>query len=114
MILAAIELVKDGYSICIYPEGTRNKTEEDMLPFHEGSFKIATKSGCPIIPVTMYNMSGLFEDHIPWIKASDVYIDFGKPIRVEELEPEEKKHIGAYTRDIMIGTYQKLKEDAKS
>ncbi|MCR4991271.1 MAG: 1-acyl-sn-glycerol-3-phosphate acyltransferase [Lachnospiraceae bacterium] len=114
VILAAIDLVKGGYSICIYPEGTRNRTEDDMLPFHEGSFKIATKSGCPIIPVTMYNMSSLLEDHLPFIKSSDVYIDFGKPIIVGELDAEDKKHIGAYTRDIMIGTYQKLKEEAQN
>ena len=112
VILAAIDLVKDGYSICIYPEGTRNKTDEDMLPFHEGSFKIATKSGCAIIPMTMYNMSSLFEDHVPWIKASEVYIDFGTPIRVDELSAEDKKHVGSHVRDIMLETYNKLKEEA--
>ncbi|MCR4787546.1 MAG: 1-acyl-sn-glycerol-3-phosphate acyltransferase [Lachnospiraceae bacterium] len=111
VILAAIDLVKNGYSVCIFPEGTRNKTEEDMLPFHEGSFKIAVKSGCPIIPVTMYNMDALLK-HPPIVKASDIYIDFGKPIRIGELAPEEKKHIGAYTRGVMLETYNKLKEEA--
>ena len=45
-ILTAIEKVKSGISICIFPEGTRNKNEDelDMLPFHEGSFKIAAKA----------------------------------------------------------------------
>ena len=44
-ILTAVDKVKSGISICIFPEGTRNrnKDELDMLPFHEGSFKIATK-----------------------------------------------------------------------
>ena len=114
VILKAIDMVKDGYSICIYPEGTRNKTEEDMLPFHEGSFKIASKSGCPIIPITMYNMSALFEDHKPFIKAADVYMDFGEPIRVEDLSAEDKKHLGSYVRDKMLITYNKLKEEAQS
>lgn len=112
-ILSAIDLVKEGYSICIFPEGTRNKTEEDMLPFHEGSFKIADKTGCPIIPVTMYNMSAIFEDHMPKLKKADVYVDFGKPILPDELEKEERKHIGAYTRDIMMSTYGELRKKAE-
>lgn len=112
-ILSAIELVKGGYSVCIYPEGTRNKTDEPMLPFHEGSFKIADKSGCRIIPMTMYNMSALLEDHFPKIKASDVYVDFGAPIDMNALDKEEKKHIGAYTRDIMLKKYEELKSIAE-
>ena len=49
-ILAAIDKVKNGISICIFPEGTRNKTKDTFLPFHEGSFKIAEKGNVPIIP----------------------------------------------------------------
>ena len=47
-ILTAIEKIKSGISICIFPEGTRNKNEDelDMLPFHEGSFKVAVKANC--------------------------------------------------------------------
>ena len=42
-ILQAIEMVKSGISVCIFPEGTRNKTADTFLPFHDGSFKIAEK-----------------------------------------------------------------------
>ena len=45
-ILQAIDYVKHGVSICIFPEGTRNNGEElSLLPFHNGSFKIAEKTG---------------------------------------------------------------------
>lgn len=44
-ILQAIDYVKSGISICIFPEGTRNTGEElSLLPFKEGSFKIAEKA----------------------------------------------------------------------
>ena len=51
-ILTGVKKMKSGISICIFPEGTRNRSESelDLLPFHEGSFKLATRSGCPIVP----------------------------------------------------------------
>lgn len=114
VILTAIEYVEKGINICIFPEGTRNKTEEDILKFHEGSFKVADKSGCPIIPMTMYNMSAIFEDHMPKITREDVYIDFGTPIYPNDLSKEERKHLGAYVHDIMVERYRELKEIAKN
>lgn len=110
-ILTAIEYVKGGMSVVIFPEGTRNKTEEDILPFHEGSFKISTKTDCPIIPMTMYNMSAVFEDHFPQLKPQHVFVDFGKPIIPSELEPEQRKHIGVYVRGIMLDKYDELRKE---
>ncbi len=45
----AAEMVKQGFCIGIYPEGTRNKSGEGLLPFHAGSFKIAKLAHCPIV-----------------------------------------------------------------
>ena len=108
-ILAAIEKVKSGLSICIFPEGTRNKVNDTFLPFHEGSFKIAEKSGCPIIPVTMVNMSDIFEDHLPRVKKTRVVIEFGTPIEMNALDREEKKHINTYVQNVIAETYKKNK-----
>ena len=110
IILKAIEYVKGGMSICIFPEGTRNRTEEDILPFHEGSFKIADKTNCAIIPMTMYNMSAMLEDHFPKVISSDVYIDFGKPVYPNDLSKEERKTLGSYVRNIMLEKYKELKD----
>ena len=110
-ILKAIEMVKDGVSICIYPEGTRKKDPNvDMLPFHAGSFKIAEKSGCPIIPMVGYNISAIFEDHLPRIAGEHVFLDFGQPIYIKDLDPEDKKHVSEYVRNIMLERYQELKK----
>lgn len=49
-ILEGIELIKSGVSICIFPEGTRNKTGELLLPFKEGSLKMAEKRAAPLFP----------------------------------------------------------------
>ena len=102
-ILQAIDYVKRGISICIFPEGTRNrnKDELDMLPFHEGSFKIATKANCPIIPIAISNSANIFEAHFPKISPAKVVVEYGKPIYPDELSKEDKRHVGEYTQNVI-------------
>ena len=92
-ILSCIDLVKSGTSIFLFPEGTRNLGGE-MLPFKEGGFKIATKTGCPIVPVAIKNTENIFETHIPKVKKQTVSVRFGEPIYTSQLSPAEKKFIG--------------------
>ena len=99
-ILQGIEQIKEGYSIFIMPEGTRNKGE-DLLPFHEGSFKLAQKSGCAIIPVAMKNTDDIWEKQFPWMRSANVSITYGKPIYIKDLEKEEQKFVGAYVQKIV-------------
>lgn len=102
-ILAGIDKVKQGISIWIFPEGTRSRNEDilEMLPFKEGSLKIAEKSGCPIIPVAITGTADVFEKQFPKMKSSNITIEFGAPILLKELEPEKKKHAGAYTQAVI-------------
>lgn len=97
-ILQGIEYIKRGISICIFPEGTRNRTDE-MLPFKEGSMKIAEKTGCPIIPMAITNSAEIFENHIPFIRPCHVILEYGTPILPMELTKEEKKFLGSYTQN---------------
>ena len=109
-ILAAIDMMKNGKSVCIFPEGSRNKEEGTLLPFHEGSFKIAVKSGCPIVPMTINNSAAIFENQFPFIKRAHVIIEYGKPVCPKELPKENQKHLGEYVSNIIMETYNKNKE----
>jgi len=104
-ILTGIEKAKSGISVCIFPEGTRNKENTGILPFHEGSFKIAEKANVPIVPITLVNTADIFEDHFPKIKKTTVIIEYGEPIYLDKLEKEKKKFVGAYVRSIIEKTY---------
>ncbi len=108
-ILKAIDYVKQGYSMFVMPEGTRNHSDE-LLPFKEGSFKISEKTGCPIVPVAITGSDDIYELHSPHIRKAKVIIHYGKPIYTAELPKEERKFIGNQVRDIIISM---LKEDAK-
>ena len=96
-ILKGVEQIKGGVSVFVFPEGTRSK-DGKMLPFKEGSMKMAEKSKSPIIPVALTGTADIFENHFPKVKRGKVTIDFGKPIIIEELDKEDKKFLGTYTQ----------------
>lgn len=108
-ILEGIEKVKSGISICIFPEGTRNKVNDTFLPFRDGSFKIAEKSGCPIVPMSIYNSAGIFEDHLPKIKKAHVILEYCPPIYINDIPKAERKLISTQVQDIIKEAYFKNK-----
>lgn len=112
VILTAIDQVKNGISIMIFPEGTRGRgaSELDMLPFHEGSFKVAAKTGCPIVPVALVNTSAIFEDHFPYVRSAEVIIEYGKPIYMKELPREEQKLIGRSVQRVILEMLKKHRQ----
>lgn len=104
-ILQAIDYVKSGISICIFPEGTRNSGEElSMLEFHAGSFKIAEKSGCAIVPMSLNNTAAIFENHLPRIKKTHVVLEYGTPIYMKDMSREEKKKIASICQNTIQET----------
>lgn len=98
-ILKAIEYIKQGVSICIFPEGTRNRGEEgSLLEFKEGSFKIAEKTGCPVIPMAISHTADVILNHMPKVTPCHVTIEYGEPIYPKELPKEQKRALGAMTK----------------
>ncbi len=107
MILTAIDKVKNGISIFIYPEGTRNKTDAPLGEFHKGSFKIAQKTNCPIVPVVINHSDDILEKHFPWIKSTHITIEYCKPILMSDLSKEDQKNIDQYVKKLMEDVYLK-------
>ena len=49
------EVLNMGMHMCIYPEGTRNKTEMPLKEFHDGAFKLAIETETGILPALIFN-----------------------------------------------------------
>lgn len=102
-IVDGINILKSGHSMVIFPEGTRSKggpTHE----FKSGSFKLATKSGVPILPVTLdgtYNMLEGTSDK-KRIKATNIEITIHKLIDVASLSSDEIKKLHETVEQIVI------------
>ncbi len=107
-ILTGIEYIKQGISIVIFPEGTRNQND-GVGPFHAGSFKFAEKTGCKIIPMVQNNTEAIFENQIPRIKSRHTVLEFGEPIDISSFPKEERKNISNYTWQVISRIYEKNK-----
>ena len=103
VVLAMIEDVKKGYSIFIFPEGTRSKGDEkELLPFHDASFKVAVKPGAPVVPVAISGSRQILEAHFPWVRSGEVTIKYGEPIDTASLSREEQKELSLRVRENII------------
>lgn len=98
IILEAADLIKKGISVCIFPEGTRGDSSE-MMPFKSGSLKMAEKTGCPIVPIAIYNTRSIVSDHFPVVCPAHVTVAYGKPIYTRDLPKEEKKALARITQE---------------
>ena len=105
-ILKGIENIKNGTSMFISPEGTRN-SGEGLLEFKPGSLKMAEKAGCPIVPVAITNANKVFEDHLPWIKPAEMTIEYGEPIYIQELSKEARAKLLEHCREKVLELYEK-------
>ena len=76
------EEVKNGRNYLIFPEGTRSKLGNTMLDFHGGSFRCATKSKCPIVPIALVDSFKVLDQK--GSKPVSVQLHYLKPILYEE------------------------------
>lgn len=74
--------VQSGRSYMIYPEGTRSRNGNDMLEFHNGSFRAALKAKCPIVPVAIVDSFKVLDQKN--IKPVTVQLHYLAPIAYEE------------------------------
>lgn len=107
MIQTGAEEIRRGVSVCIFPEGTRNHDPEHFLPFRGGSFKIAEKAACPIVPIAISGSSGIWEDQFPRMKRAHVVIEYGEPIPTDHLSREERKQLPQLVEERIFAMYQK-------
>lgn len=92
----AIETLKNGGAIGLFPEGTRNKTKEFLLPFKYGAVSMAKKTDAYLVPF------GITGDYI--FRSKNLVIKYGKPFKVTDMELEE-------ANNLLYETVKKLMED---
>lgn len=104
-IVEGIKILKSGYSMVIFPEGTRSKGKP-IEEFKSGSFKLATKSKCTIVPLTINGTYKLFEQNNNKIKAAPVELVIHPAIDVASLSEEELEVLPQTVYEIVKSAYK--------
>lgn len=97
VIQNVIREVKAGRGYLIFPEGTRSKLGNQMLDFHSGSFRCATKSKCPIVPIALIDCFKVLDQK--GSKPVAVQIHYLTPIPYEEYQNLSTTELAALVKD---------------
>lgn len=84
--------LQEGYSIAIFPEGTRSKDCTIGL-FHQGAFYIAQQLGYDILPVFLYGPGRVLRKKEYLVRKSPVYIEVQKPFHTSDIEKLGEKRL---------------------
>ena len=99
MIKDGIAIIKSGFNMMVYPEGTRSKTGA-LGEFRGGALKMAQRSDAPIVLVACTGTRDIYENNPGLnIEPAKVRLTFGKPFRISDLPKEERRFAARYTRD---------------
>ena len=98
----ALDVLKQGFVLGLFPEGTRNRTNEFLLPFKFGAVSMAKKTNAKIVP---FGLTGDYR-----FRSKNLMIRFGEPIQVTaDLEKENERLMKA-VKDLML---ENLKNSGK-
>ena len=99
----ATAIVESGKSFVIFPEGTRYKGEEGGAgEFKAGAFRIAVKTGAPVVPVAITGARALFENNGNLCHPGSVHIKVLPPIRTAGMSKAEQKQLPDAVRQAIL------------
>ncbi len=85
----AVDKMRQGLSVIIFPEGTRGPGDGTLLPFKKGGFVLAKEAGIPIVPIVVQGSAEVLSRHGLEIRGGAVEVLVGEPIAVAGLERDE-------------------------
>ncbi|BBE30060.1 1-acyl-sn-glycerol-3-phosphate acyltransferase [Tepiditoga spiralis] len=95
-----IKILKNGHSLMVFPEGTRSH-DGKIGEFKPGSFKLATNSGVPIVPVTISGSIDIMPKNKVEVRKANVKVVVGKPIEVSSEDKKKTPELAEKVREII-------------
>ena len=101
-------LVERGYSICVFPEGTRSK-DCRIGRFHQGAFYLAEQLGLEVLPMYLYGPGKVLPKKTYHLNKGPIYIEVDEPVTLEQLQAlGDLKQQTSYWRRHYITKYAAL------
>lgn len=104
------EIIKNGMSVIIFPEGTRSRTHDIQL-FKKGGFVVAVDSGVSIIPVVIHGTGRIMPKNQISIKPGNVLLEILKPIESSDYTRETKNDLMKKVRHVILESFEKDKKN---
>jgi 1-acyl-sn-glycerol-3-phosphate acyltransferase len=96
-----VNLLKEGHSLLIFPEGTRSKGG-NVRPFKVGGIRLAQDAGVPIVPISIKGTADVFEKNGRLIKPAAIKVTIGQPLDPKVYHHKDYKELTEEVRQIII------------
>ena len=102
------KLVERGYSIVVYPEGTRSETGE-ILRFHKGAFQLAQALNVDILPVFVHGANHVMPKSDIVLREGQLYVEIGQRMSAEEVKSMETRALASHFRHYYIEHFEEIR-----
>jgi len=105
----AVEIIKGGESVLLFPEGTRNLDSANLLEFQIGAFILAIKLGMEMVPMVIYGTDKCVPKGSIWVRPKTVYVRSFAPLSwPKEYDIKQREELRDITREFMQKKYVEL------
>ena len=102
-------LVKRGYSVVVFPEGTRSVTGE-IIRFHKGAFQLAQALNVDILPVFIHGVHDVMPKNDFVLREGRIHVEIDKRMPAEEVKNMDTRALTSYFHDFYITHYEELRK----
>lgn len=102
--VATVEKVKQGYSVVIFPEGTRSE-DGTIGPFKKGSHLLAVRAKAPMVPVTVIGTGDIIKKNSLVITPGPIHIVISPPVYTDSSSTKEGESLLEEIRETICTTY---------
>jgi len=107
---ARIKMEKKNISIVVFAEGTRSNSGE-VQQFKRGAFRLATKVGYPIVPVSIIGSNKIMPKGTFKLRSGTIQIHFDKPIAADNVENRrDEMELMNSVRDVIIKNHSYIEQ----
>jgi len=99
-VVALKQQLAEGWSIFIYPEGSRNDSDQPLAPFFDGAFRIAIQTGAPVAVQTIVNIRHITANG-EGLRPGTVRIVWDEPILTEGLDSKDIEDLKEKAESLM-------------
>ena len=101
--------LKEGVSVFICPEGTRNRTDKPLLDFHDGAFRLAIESQLPLAVLTLVDSKRLLSPSRPFeLSPGTIHCTWSKPIDTKGMTMDDLSRLKEQARRLMMESLKEM------